>query len=93
MRQSAPLVTLVELRFPIGRRAPFRAGQYLNVYLPDGDTRPYSLANSPEHNDAAELHVRTEPGGRFSAAMAPRLSPGDALTVETPFGEAFGPAP
>jgi NAD(P)H-flavin reductase/ferredoxin len=91
VRQPAPRVTLVELRFPIGRRAPFRAGQYLNVFLPDGDTRPYSLANSPEHNDAAEMHVRTEPGGRFSEQIAIGLRPGDALEVETPFGEVFAP--
>ena len=91
VRQPAPRVTLIELRFPIGRRAPFRAGQHLNVFLPDGDTRPYSLANSPEHNDAAELHVRTEPGGRFSERIAAGLRPGDTLAVETPFGEVFAP--
>ena len=91
VRRPAPRVTLLELRFPIGRRAPFRAGQYLNVFLPDGGTRPYSLANSPEHNDAAELHVRTEPDGRFSARIATGLRPGDTLEVETPFGEVFAP--
>lgn len=91
VRRPAPRVTIVELRFPIGCRAPFRAGQYLNVILPDGDTRPYSLANSPEHNDGAELHVRTEPGGRFSEQIAAGLRPGDTLEVETPFGEVFAP--
>jgi len=87
VRRPAPRVTLLDLRFPIGRRAPFRAGQFLNVHLPGGDTRPYSLANSPRHNDAAELHVRTEPGGTFSERIVGSLRPGDTLTVETPFGE------
>jgi NAD(P)H-flavin reductase/ferredoxin len=91
IRRPAPRVTILELRFPIGRRAPFRAGQYLNVFLPDGETRPYSLANSPEHNDAAELHVRTEPGGRFSERVVASLRRGDRLTVEAPFGEVFAP--
>ncbi|MGH3172184.1 MAG: 2Fe-2S iron-sulfur cluster-binding protein, partial [Trebonia sp.] len=91
VRRPAARVTLLELRFPIGRRAPFRAGQYLNVLLPDRGTRPYSLANSPEHNDAAELHVRTEPGGRFSERIAAGLRRGDTLEVETPFGEVFAP--
>jgi NAD(P)H-flavin reductase/ferredoxin len=91
VRRPAPRVRILELRLPIGRRAPFRAGQYLNVFLPDGDTRPYSLANPPEHNDAAELHVRSEPGGRFSEQIAARLRRGDRLTVETPFGEVFAP--
>ncbi|GAB2998885.1 2Fe-2S iron-sulfur cluster-binding protein [Amycolatopsis acidiphila] len=87
VRRPAPRVTLLDLRFPIGRRAPFRAGQFLDVQLPGGDTRPYSLANSPQHNDAAELHVRTEPGGRFSEEIVGGLRPGDTVTVETPFGE------
>jgi NAD(P)H-flavin reductase/ferredoxin len=87
IRRPAPRVTVLDLRFPIGRRARFRAGQFLNVTLPDGDTRPYSLANSPQHNDAAELHIRTEPGGRFSERIVGELRRGDLLTVETPFGE------
>lgn len=91
IRRPAPRVTILELRFPIGRRAPFRAGQYLNVFLPDGGARPYSLANSPAHNDAAELHVRTEPDGRFSERVVSGLRRGDRLTVEAPFGEVFAP--
>jgi CDP-4-dehydro-6-deoxyglucose reductase/3-phenylpropionate/trans-cinnamate dioxygenase ferredoxin reductase subunit len=87
VRRPAPRVTVLELRFPIGRRVPFRAGQYLSVRLPDGDTRPYSMANAPQANDVAELHVRTETGGRFSEQIAGRLLPGDLLTVETPFGQ------
>ncbi|MGP4014765.1 2Fe-2S iron-sulfur cluster-binding protein [Saccharopolyspora sp. 5N708] len=87
IRRPAPRVTVLDLRFPIGRRAPFEAGQFLNVTLPDGDTRPYSLANSPQHNDAAQLHVRTEPGGRFSEQIVGELRRGDIIAVETPFGE------
>ncbi|MFC7661040.1 hypothetical protein ACFQV8_37990 [Pseudonocardia benzenivorans] len=36
---------MLDLRFPIGRRAPFRAGQFLEVRLPGAEPRPYSLAN------------------------------------------------
>jgi NAD(P)H-flavin reductase/ferredoxin len=85
--RPAPRVTVLDLRFPIGRRAPFRAGQFLDVVLPGDETRPYSLANAPQHNDAAQLHVRTEPGGRFSEGTVGALRPGDTLDVETPFGE------
>ena len=34
----APDVVSINLRFPIGTRAVFRAGQYLRVMLPDGDS-------------------------------------------------------
>lgn len=88
VRRPTARVTLLDLRFPIGRRVPFRAGQFLNVALPGGDTRPYSLANPPHRNDAAELHVRSEPGGRFSAEIVGSLRRGDTLTVEAPFGTA-----
>ncbi|MGW4487885.1 2Fe-2S iron-sulfur cluster-binding protein [Amycolatopsis sp. NPDC004368] len=87
IRRPAPRVTVLDLRFPIGRRAPFRAGQFLEVQLPGDEPRPYSLANPPHHNDAVQLHVRTEPGGRFSEHLVGALQPGDTLDVETPFGE------
>jgi CDP-4-dehydro-6-deoxyglucose reductase/3-phenylpropionate/trans-cinnamate dioxygenase ferredoxin reductase subunit len=87
LHRPVPRVTVLELRFPIGLRAPFRAGQYLRVLLDDGDSRLYSMANSPQHNDSAQLHVRTEPGGRFSDYVVRGLKRGDQVTVELPFGE------
>jgi NAD(P)H-flavin reductase/ferredoxin len=79
-------VSILKLRFPNGVRAPFRAGQYLRVALPDGGTRNYSLANAPRANDGAELHVRHFPGGAFSGLVR-RLQPGDRLQVEAAFGQ------
>jgi NAD(P)H-flavin reductase/ferredoxin len=83
----APDVAVIQLRFPAGVRARFRAGQYLTVALPDGDTRNYSMANPPHQNDGALLHVRRVPGGRFSGAILDDLVKGDTLQVELPFGE------
>lgn len=88
-RQVAPGVTILDLRYPIGRRTPFRAGQFLNIILDDGDTRSYSLANSPQHNDLAQLHVRHEPGGVFSARILQQLEFHDRVEIEAPFGEFF----
>jgi NAD(P)H-flavin reductase/ferredoxin len=87
VRRPAPRVVVVELRYPIGRRIPFRAGQHLEVRLPGGESRPYSLANPPRDNDMAELHVRIEQDGLFSDRTARRLRPGDLLTVEAPYGD------
>jgi CDP-4-dehydro-6-deoxyglucose reductase/3-phenylpropionate/trans-cinnamate dioxygenase ferredoxin reductase subunit len=83
----APDVAVLALRYPIGKRVRFRAGQYLTVRLPDGDTRNYSMANPPRRNDAVSLHIRRVPGGRFSEGALAGLRRGDQLTVELPFGE------
>src|SRR6195256_3350305 len=75
-------VVILQLRFPASIRAKFRAGQYLRVTMPDGDTRNFSMANPPHESDGAQLHIRHVPGGRFRfrseawsrAAVRPVLS-------------------
>ncbi|GHH31216.1 2Fe-2S iron-sulfur cluster-binding protein [Streptomyces lanatus] len=88
-RQVAPGVTVLDLRYPIGRRTPFLAGQFLNVILDGSDTRSYSLANAPQHNNLAQLHVRHEPNGVFSARILQRLEFHATVEIEAPFGEFF----
>jgi len=56
LARPAPDVTILTLRFPIGLRAPFKAGQYLQVVMDDGDRRNFSMANAARDNDGAELH-------------------------------------
>lgn len=79
-------VAVIKMRLPIGRRAQFVAGQYLQVHLADGDTRSYSLANPPHRNDEIELHVRKVPGGKFAEGLA-GLASGATMDIEMPFGE------
>jgi len=86
MRRLAPDVWHLHLRFANGVRAGFVAGQYLRVFLDDGDSRNFSMANPPRDNDGVELHVREVPGGRFSQEMLSRLTAGDHLKVEMPYG-------
>jgi NAD(P)H-flavin reductase/ferredoxin len=87
LTRPAPDVTILTLRFPIGLRAPFKAGQYLQVIMEDGDRRNFSMANATGHNDGAELHIRHVPGGKFSEGALSRLSVGDPLQVEIPYGD------
>jgi 3-phenylpropionate/trans-cinnamate dioxygenase ferredoxin reductase component len=87
--RPAPDISILSLRFANGVRARFLAGQYLQVLLPDGDRRNFSLANPPHDNDGAELHIRHVPRGRFSEGIVAKLGPGDRLVVELPFGEFF----
>ena len=83
---AAPDVNLLHLRLPAGQRIKFRAGQYLNIVLPDGQLRSYSMANPPHESDSIQLHVRHVEGGLFSQ-IARQLIPGDVLDVELAFGQ------
>lgn len=85
-QRAADDVSILQLRLPAGKRAKFRAGQYLQLVLPDGSRRSYSMANPPHESDGLTLHVRHVPGGCFTARV-PELQPGDTLDVELPFGD------
>jgi CDP-4-dehydro-6-deoxyglucose reductase/terephthalate 1,2-dioxygenase reductase component len=78
-------VSVLQLRLPAGQRAKFKAGQYLQVTLPDGSRRSYSMANPPHESDSLQLHIRHVPGGQFTQ-IVPILTAGDTLQVELPFG-------
>jgi CDP-4-dehydro-6-deoxyglucose reductase/terephthalate 1,2-dioxygenase reductase component len=82
---AAPDVNVLQLRLPAGQRARFKAGQYLQVTLPDGSRRSYSMANPPHESDMLQLHIRHVEGGQFTQ-LVPGLKPGDLLEVELPFG-------
>jgi NAD(P)H-flavin reductase/ferredoxin len=82
------VVTLM-LRFPAGIRARFRAGQYLRILMPDGDTRNFSMASPPKESDGVQLHIRRIPGGRFSEGTLAKLQKGDKLKIEIPYGEFY----
>jgi CDP-4-dehydro-6-deoxyglucose reductase/3-phenylpropionate/trans-cinnamate dioxygenase ferredoxin reductase subunit len=89
LARPASDVTILNLRFPIGLRAPFKAGQYLQIVMDDGDRRNFSMANAARHNDGAELHIRHVAGGKFSVDTLSKLSVGDALQVEIPYGDFY----
>jgi len=82
-------VAVLQLRFPAGTRVKFKAGQYLQVVLEDGERRSFSMANPPQQSDGAQLHIRVVPGGRFSEQVLPALAPGKTLRVELPHGDFF----
>lgn len=82
---AADDVSVLQLRLPAGQRAKFRAGQYLQVELPDGSRRSYSMANPPHESDTLQLHIRHVAGGLFTQ-IVPTLQPGALLKVELPYG-------
>ncbi|MCU4120699.1 2Fe-2S iron-sulfur cluster-binding protein [Variovorax sp. N23] len=73
------------LELPAEAQLLYRAGQYINILLPDGQHRSFSMASRP-HPQALDFHIRRIPEGRFTSGHAARLQPGDPLPVELPHG-------
>ena len=74
------------LKVPPVERLRFIAGQYLDVLLPDGRRRSFSLANAPHDDALLELHVRHVPGGAFSTQVFEQLQPRALLRIQGPLG-------
>jgi CDP-4-dehydro-6-deoxyglucose reductase len=80
-------VLRLTLQLPQGTTLPFRAGQYINILLDDGQRRAFSFANAPQVRDHIELHVRRIPGGRFTGQVFTQMKVGDTLRFEGPLGD------
>ncbi|NNF51723.1 MAG: 2Fe-2S iron-sulfur cluster binding domain-containing protein [Gammaproteobacteria bacterium] len=77
------------LRLPPIGHLGFRAGQYLDFVLPDGDHRSFSIANPPHDADMLELHVRRVPNGAFSEFVFEELRPRQLLRMMGPLGNFY----
>ncbi len=63
----------------------FEAGAHVDVHLPSGLVRQYSLCNSPTDPDSYEIAVKLDPRGRGGSAEAHAvLREGMQLTLGTP---------
>jgi len=89
--RPAPDVAVLRLRLPPNENFFFRAGQYIDVLLPDGVRRSYSIAVPPDPVSLThiELHIRHHPGGRFTEHVFSELAPREMLRFEGPFGSFF----
>jgi propane monooxygenase reductase subunit len=75
----------VELAAPL----KFWAGQYVDITLPDGVTRAYSMGSPPGEPDRLAFIIKKYPDGAFSSALDTVLQPGDRLSVKGPYGTCF----
>ncbi len=82
----APDVMQLRLRPPRGQRLARLAGQYLDILLPEGKRRAFSIANAPHEGDDIELHIRHVAGGDFTHHVFTDLDVGAVLRVEGPLG-------
>ncbi|MDY7577190.1 anthranilate 1,2-dioxygenase ferredoxin subunit AndAb [Herbaspirillum sp. RTI4] len=65
----------------------YRAGQYVDVLLADGQRRSYSMA--APGGSLLELHVRHLPGGVFTDRVFGSLQAGESLSLEGPGGNFY----
>lgn len=77
------------LRLPKAQRLQFLAGQYLDILLPEGKRRAFSIASEPRLEDELELHVRHVEGGDFTGWVFDELREKDILRLEGPLGTFF----
>ncbi|NND43971.1 MAG: CDP-6-deoxy-delta-3,4-glucoseen reductase [Xanthomonadales bacterium] len=85
----APNVMRLKLRLPRAQRLQFLAGQYLDILLPGGKRRAFSIASAPELEDELELHIRHVDGGDFTGFVFDDLAERDILRIEGPLGTFF----
>ncbi|WP_107983652.1 FAD-binding oxidoreductase [Rhodococcus sp. OK519] len=73
----------------IGEPVPFRAGQYVDVTVPQHPRLPRRLSPAlpPSLDGRFEFHVRTVPGGWVSRSIVEDTLPGDQWQISSPRGD------
>lgn len=74
------------LRLPIAEDLTFEAGQYIDILLPGGRRRSFSIASPPHDARPLELHVRRVAGGEFTDRLFHEDMRLSLLTIEGPLG-------
>jgi CDP-4-dehydro-6-deoxyglucose reductase len=77
----------LHLRLPVAEEFRFEAGQYLDIMLPGGRRRSFSIASPPHDSRLLELHVRRVVGGEFSERLFNEDARSDLLRIEGPLGQ------
>ncbi len=82
-------VMVMTLKLPSNDRFVFLPGQFVDLLLPQGKRRSYSIASSPSREGEIELHIRRLEGGLFSTQAFETLKEKDILRFEGPLGTTF----
>ena len=75
------------LRMPAAEGFEFLPGQYLDILLPSGHRRSFSIASPPPSARLIELHVRLAAGGEFTPPLFAQTAEKKLLTIEGPLGQ------
>ena len=80
-------VMRVLLKLPEGQAISFKAGQYVNIILDDGQRRAFSFANPPHEPEFVELQIRLMTGGKFTTHVFEKMKVGDEIRFDGPIGD------
>ncbi len=89
--QETPSTKTLRLKSSQGWIPPFRAGQYVNLFVDvDGvlTSRPYSISSSPDE-DYIDLTIRLKPDGFVSPYLLNQVKVGDELETSAPTGHFY----
>ncbi|MHB8471267.1 MAG: CDP-6-deoxy-delta-3,4-glucoseen reductase [Gammaproteobacteria bacterium] len=89
MERLAHDVMALFLKLPAAQPLLFRAGQYVDILLKDGQSRGFSIANAPHDNEFLELHVRNVEGGAFTNHVFEEMQAKALLRIRGPLGSFF----
>ncbi|MCK5360409.1 MAG: 2Fe-2S iron-sulfur cluster binding domain-containing protein [Gammaproteobacteria bacterium] len=67
----------------------YKAGQYINLYRPDGLARSYSLASTSQQDYFLELHVKRHEHGEMSRWLADDVQIGSTVEFSMPIGSCY----
>lgn len=82
---EAPGVLSLQLAAPDGSALPpFAPGAHIDLTLPDGTLRQYSLCGDPGDTSSYRIGVRAVSGGLSSGFVHRKLRPGELLTISAP---------
>ena len=82
-------VMAVFLKLASTEHLQFKAGQYIEFLLKDGQRRAFSIANAPHIDNMLELHIRHVPGGIFSDQVFNTLAEKAIMRIEAPLGQFY----
>ena len=82
-------VVRLRLKLPTIEKFGYLAGQYIDILLPDGRHRSFSIANAPHTSDNIELHIRIVEGGAFTNKALNEIEEKTILRIEGPHGQFY----
>jgi CDP-4-dehydro-6-deoxyglucose reductase len=89
LARFTPEIMRLRLKLPRAARLQFLAGQYVDILLPGGKRRAFSIASAPSETEFLELHIKHVDGGGFTGHVFSDMKPKEILRIEGPLGTFF----